>query len=64
MSEMQSKNRRSQAADSYGNRDSNRCSLLYVRILAAGISEIVIIDRISGRDIRVQYAKENPETAR
>jgi hypothetical protein len=46
MSEMQSKNWCSQAAARYGNGKSNRCSLLYLRVLEAGISEIMMADRI------------------
>ena len=59
MSEMQSKNWCSQAADRYGNRKSNWCSLLYLRILEAGISEIMMVDYVLLVGLRIQFVKEN-----
>jgi hypothetical protein len=46
MSEMQSKNWCSQATACNGNGKSNWCSLLYLRVLETGISEIMMADRI------------------
>jgi len=43
---MQSKNWCTQAAACNGNGKSNWCSLLYLRVLEAGISEIMMADRI------------------
>jgi len=46
MSEMQGKNRCSQATARYGIREGDRYSLLYLRILEAGISEIMMADQL------------------
>jgi len=46
MSEMQSKNWCSQAAVYNGSGENNWRSLLYLRVLEAGISEIMMADRI------------------
>lgn len=46
MSEMQSKNWFSQAAVYNGSRENNWRSLLYLRILEAGISGIMMVDHV------------------
>ena len=59
MSEMQSKNWCSQAAVYNGSGENNWRSLLYLRILEAGISEIMMADRILLVRHPIRFAKEN-----